>query len=51
MDSNKLPFHQAEQYHQFHNGIGVPFPAAYTQKQKASAKQAGRVYPTGCPEF
>ena len=36
---------------QFHNGIGVPFGADYTQKQKQAAKQAGRIFPTGCPEM
>lgn len=27
VDSTKLPFHEAETYHQFHNGIGKPFGA------------------------
>ena len=49
-DSEKLPFHLAEQYHQFHNGIGHAFPPEYTQDQKAALEAAGRIHSTGCPE-
>ncbi len=29
LDSTALPFHLAENYHQFHDGIGKPFPPEY----------------------
>lgn len=29
LDSGRLPFHRAEAYHQFHNGIGKPFGPEY----------------------
>lgn len=41
---------QAEQYHQFHNGIGAAFPKEYTRDLKRASQQAGRIGPTGCPE-
>lgn len=50
-DSNSAPFHLAEQYHQYHNGIGVPFGLDYTKKQKQIAKKERRIGPTGCPEL
>lgn len=51
VDSEKLPFNLAEKYHQFHNGIGVPFPASYTRDAKRAVEAAGRIYETGCPEY
>lgn len=51
VDSDNLPFHKAELYHQYHNGIGVPFPRDYTQGMKQAAQTAGRIGTTGCPEF
>ena len=50
-DSNQAPFHLAEQYHQFHNGIGVPFGPEYTKRQKQLAQRLRRIGPTGCPEI
>ena len=50
-DSEKLPFNLAEKYHQFHNGIGVPFPADYTRDAKQAVAAAGRIHETGCPEY
>lgn len=50
-DSDKLPFHMGEKYHQMHNGIGVPFPASYTREQKRISEEAGRIRSTGCPEM
>ena len=37
-------------YHQFHDGIGHPFPAEYKRDQKAALLRAGRLTFTGCPE-
>ncbi|BDA44563.1 probable peptide methionine sulfoxide reductase MsrA [Coccomyxa sp. Obi] len=51
VDSEKLPFNLAEKYHQFHNGIGVPFPADYTRNLKRAVEVAGRIRDTGCPEY
>eukprot|EP00884_Botryococcus_braunii_P022626 jgi/Botrbrau1/9047/Bobra.0376s0023.1 len=51
LDSNDLPFHRAELYHQFHDGIGKPFPLEYKRDQKRAAIESGRVGPTGCPEL
>ncbi|KAG7667133.1 hypothetical protein KSW81_000875 [Nannochloris sp. 'desiccata'] len=51
VDSSKLPFYQAEQYHQYHNGLGHKFPEQYTKEMKQAAIEAGRVKQTGCPEF
>jgi hypothetical protein len=50
LDSNSLPFHLAEKYHQFHDGIGKPFPPEYKVKQRQAAEKAGRIEETGCPE-
>lgn len=50
VDSNSLPFYRAEQYHQFHNGLGHFFPASYLVDLKARVAQLGRIDPTGCPE-
>lgn len=51
VDSDKLPFYRAEQYHQFHNGIGKPFSKEYTVDLKRALANNGRIGPTGCPEL
>lgn len=51
MDSDKMSFNLAETYHQFHNGIGKPFPSDYTRGQKQIAKKTGRIHSTGCPDL
>jgi peptide methionine sulfoxide reductase MsrA len=51
VDSQKLPFYQAEKYHQYHNGLGYKFPDSYTKEMKQAAIEAGQVKETGCPEF
>lgn len=51
VDSGALPFYQAERYHQFHNGMGKSFGTAYTRDLKQSMMKAGKLDPTGCPEF
>jgi hypothetical protein len=51
VDSNAMPFYRAENYHQFHNGIGAAFADAYRRDQRKAAEAAGRIgAPTGCPE-
>jgi peptide methionine sulfoxide reductase MsrA len=50
LDSGRLPFHRAEAYHQFHNGIGKPFGPEYKVQQRQAAEKAGRIGDTGCPE-
>lgn len=50
VDSDKLPFYRAEQYHQFHNGIGKAFSKEYTVDLKRALANNGRIGPTGCPE-
>ena len=51
VDSDKLPFYRAEQYHQFHNGIGKAFSKEYTVDLKRALANTGRIGPTGCPEL
>ena len=51
VDSDKLPFYRAEQYHQFHNGIGKAFSKEYTVDLKRALENNGRIGPTGCPEM
>jgi len=51
VDSNQLPFYKAEQYHQFHNGIGKAFPKEYTVNLKNQAAQNNLIGPTGCLEL
>ena len=51
VDSDKLPFYRAEQYHQFHNGIGKAFPKQYTVDLKRALTSSKRIGPTGCPEL
>lgn len=50
VDSNALPFNRAEDYHQFHNGLGKAFPASYTRDLRRESASAGRIGSTGCPE-
>lgn len=50
VDSDKLPFYRAEQYHQFHNGIGKAFSKEYTVDLKRALTNNRRIGPTGCPE-
>lgn len=51
VDSKQLPFYRAEVYHQFHNGLGKAFPAAYTRDLKAAVAATGKIGPTGCLEL
>jgi hypothetical protein len=37
--------------HQFHDGLGYGFPDSYKKVLKGQVAKAGRVGPTGCPEF
>jgi peptide methionine sulfoxide reductase MsrA len=50
-DSDALPFHAAEVYHQFHDGLGYRFPEEYTVDLKKNAMRRGLVKETGCPEM
>jgi len=51
MDTVKFPFHQAEVYHQYHDGfmMGEQYPESYNQLGK-KAYTAGRLENTGCPD-
>ncbi len=51
VDSNERPFFLAEQWHQFHDGLGYGFPDTYKKVLKGQVAQAGRIKPTGCPEY
>jgi peptide methionine sulfoxide reductase MsrA len=51
VDSSRLPFYRAEQYHQYHRGLEGAFPASYLRGQREVALKAGRIEPTGCLEF
>jgi hypothetical protein len=52
VDSNKLPFHQAEIYHQFHNGMTKNFPPTYLVDMKKTKLQDGTIaVVNGCMEF
>jgi len=51
MDTDAFPFYRAENYHQFHNGIGKAFPAAYTRDLKRQSLESGLIGETGCPEL
>lgn len=50
-DSAALPFYRAERYHQFHNGLGKAFGAAYTRDLKDAMAAVGKIDSTGCPEL
>lgn len=52
MDTAEFPFHQAEVYHQYHDGfaMGEDYPATYNGlKSKAVAE--GRLKSSGCPDI
>jgi len=51
VDSARLPFYRAEQYHQYHRGMEGAFPPSYLEGQRAAALRAGRIDPTGCLEL
>jgi hypothetical protein len=51
VDSARLPFYRAEQYHQYHRGMEGSFPPSYLKGQREVALKAGRIDPTGCLEF
>jgi hypothetical protein len=52
VDSDKLPFHQAEIYHQFHNGIGASFPTEYLVDMKKGKMKDGTIRSVaGCLEY
>lgn len=50
-DSERLPFYQAEMYHQYHNGLGKKFEKEYTSDYKQAAMESGQIKATGCPEY
>ena len=52
MDTNTFPFHQAELYHQFHDGFmpGEKYGRKYHDIIKEVISK-GRLQPTGCPDF
>ena len=51
-DSSSFPIHQAEVYHQFHDGFfpGEDYPRAYNDLN-LPAFRAGRLLDTGCPDI
>jgi len=52
VDSTQLPFHRAESYHQFHDGIGKKFSAAYTRDLKQAKLRDGSISSVpGCMEY
>lgn len=52
LDSTALPFNRAEKWHQFHSGVGHPFPKSYTQELKEQVAKTGKIDPiSGCPEY
>jgi len=51
MDTGRFPFFLAEEYHQFHNGIGAAFPEDYRVGMKRAMKERGEIGATGCPEL
>jgi hypothetical protein len=52
VDAEKLPFHQAEMYHQYHNGMGKAFPKSYLVDMKKTKKQMGQITTIeGCVEY
>jgi len=50
-DINEFPFHNAELYHQFHDGFmpGRQYPSDYHKLKELKQKQ-GVIKCTGCPE-
>lgn len=51
LDSNVLPFYQAEVYHQFHDGVGAPFPKWYKDLKRRFREQGRLSANTGCPDI
>ena len=51
MDNTQFPFYRAEQYHQFHDGLGHSFPEEYTYHLRQKQINNGLINPTGCPEY
>ena len=54
VDSDRLHFYAAENWHQYHDGIGKSFGRGYKRDAKRAAVAAGAVPKpgeTGCPEF
>ena len=52
VDTENLPFHQAEAYHQYHNGMGAAFPKEYLVGLKNTKKGQGVVTNIpGCMEY
>jgi hypothetical protein len=51
MDSDTFPFHQAELYHQYHDGFmpGEQYPRSYNTIAK-QMYDAGKLGSTGCPD-
>ena len=51
-DSDALPFHRAEAWHQAHAGMEGSFPPSYLVDQKRALVASGRAVPVpGCPEL
>jgi NH3-dependent NAD+ synthetase len=52
VDSTELPFHQAEIYHQYHNGIGKSFSKSYLVDMKDAKTKDGTIRNVaGCLEY
>lgn len=52
VDAATLPFHRAEVYHQYHNGIGKSFPTEYLRDMKKAKLQDGTIGSvSGCMEY
>ena len=52
VDSQSLPFHQAEAYHQFHQGMAADFGPQYLVDMKKMKMQDGTVKSMpGCLEY
>jgi len=51
-DTAAFPFHQAEVYHQMHDGFfpGEDYPRAYNDLALAYYR-AGKLAPSGCPDI
>ena len=52
VDANTLPFHRAEVYHQYHNGMGASFPTEYLRDMKKAKLRDGTIGTvSGCMEL
>ena len=52
VDAATLPFHPAEVYHQYHNGIGKAFPSEYRNDMKQAKLKDGTIGGVnGCMEY